>query len=173
MSREERARVSDLLVRAADGDRSAFDPLFDALWPILRSFAAKTLPEADAEDAAQEAMVKVFAQLADFDRGRDATAWALTIAGFEVLSVRRRRLRRREDAPPGDGLPSSAPSPEDDALRGELLRVLEAHLGTVSDADRGALVDALRGDAAPSEAARKQRWRAVDRLRAFWRSRHG
>lgn len=169
MSREDRARISELLTRCADGDRSAFDPLFDALWPILLAFAQKGLPEADAEDAAQEALVKVFGQLGDFDRARDATAWALTIVGFEVLSVRRRRLRRREDAAPTDALASPAPTPEDDALRSELVRVLEAHLGAVSIVERAALVRAMSGEPAVGETARKQRWRAVDRLRALWR----
>src|SRR5438046_2896831 len=103
MTNTERAAIQDLAVRFAEGDRAAFDPLFAKLWPVVRAFVARSLPDADVEDAAQEAIVKVFARIADFDPRRDASAWALTIASFEVLTVRKRRTRRRES--PGTQAP--------------------------------------------------------------------
>ena len=85
------------MVQFADGDRAAFQPLFDALWPVLLTFTSRTLERtADAEDAAQQAMLKVFSRIADFDRGRDGVSWALGIAGYEVMTLRKRRFRALE-----------------------------------------------------------------------------
>jgi DNA-directed RNA polymerase specialized sigma24 family protein len=84
----ERARLSDLLARAADGDRAALDPLLVALWPRLRAFCARLVTPADADDATQEALVKLCARLATYDRSRDAVTWALTLAAWECRTVR-------------------------------------------------------------------------------------
>ena len=105
------------MARLADGDRSAIAPAFDLLWPVLSRFCRRALAsEADGEDAAQEAMVKLFARAASFDPGRDGLAWALTIAAWECRTARRRVGRRREAmleeaaaaALPADGEPEAA-----------------------------------------------------------------
>ncbi|UJR79969.1 RNA polymerase sigma factor [Sandaracinus amylolyticus] len=172
MTREERATIHALTVRFADGDRAAFDPLFAALWPVVRAYVARSLPAADAEDVAQEAIVKVFARIADFDVTRDAAAWALTIASFEVMTSRRRAMRRRETAAELDGLEASMRSPEDLTGAREMLAHLEAFLGAMSDRDRAAIHAELEGEQAVGEGARKRRWRAFDRLRRMWRASH-
>ena len=41
--------------------------------------------------------MKVFAQAARFDREKDAIAWALGIAAWEIRTLRQRRQRRREE----------------------------------------------------------------------------
>src|SRR5690348_17316476 len=92
-----RTEVQALVKRLAEGDRTAIEPSFNALWPVLRRFSARALGnEADAEDAAQQAVTKLFAQVADYDSQRDAVGWALTIAAYECRTVRRQRARRRE-----------------------------------------------------------------------------
>ena len=101
MDRARRDVLQRDLARLADGDREAFHPVFVCLWPLLRGFAGRYLPAADAEDAAQEALVKVFARAAVFDARRDALSWTLGIAAYEIKTVRRRRQRRREDGEPG------------------------------------------------------------------------
>jgi hypothetical protein len=45
--------------RLADGDRAAFHPVFAVLWPLLRRFATRHLRPEEAEEAAQEALVKI------------------------------------------------------------------------------------------------------------------
>lgn len=45
----------------------------------------------------QEALVKLFAQVDQFDRERDGTAWALAFVTWQARTVRRQRERRRED----------------------------------------------------------------------------
>src|SRR6188768_3808799 len=97
MDAERRRQIQAWMVQFADGERAAFQALFDALWPVLLAFTARALPQtADAEDAAQQAMLKVFSRIADFDRRRDGVSWALGIASYEVMTVRKQRSRRRE-----------------------------------------------------------------------------
>jgi len=64
--------LQKMMVRLADGDRSALHPTFEMLWPLLRRFTARHLPHAEAEDAAQEALVKIFRQAGRFDPARSA-----------------------------------------------------------------------------------------------------
>ena len=172
MTREERATIHALTVRFAEGDRAAFDPLFAALWPVLRAFVARSVPAADVDDAAQEAIVKVFARIADFDVARDALTWALTIASFEVLTLRRRATRRRETPAELDAIANATRSPAEVAEDREIVGHIEAYLGAISERDREAIEAELRGEVARTEGARKRRWRAFDRLRRFWRATH-
>lgn len=52
--------LSELVGRVATGDRAAFARLFEELWPIVRRFCIKMMrSDIDADDAAQEAMMKI------------------------------------------------------------------------------------------------------------------
>ena len=76
-----RAQIHDWLVRLADGDRSAFDPLYRGTRPLLDSFARRLLPTKDeAEDAAQQALLT---------GGLIGMALALTLAGVPALMFTR------------------------------------------------------------------------------------
>jgi RNA polymerase sigma-70 factor (ECF subfamily) len=164
------------MVQFAAGDRAAFQPLFDALWPILLSFASRTLePLADAEDAAQQAMLKVFSRIADFDRARDGVSWALGIAGYEVMSLRKQRARRRETGEaPLDRLQQEGANVEEVAIAEQLRQAVRELVGELPERDRAALVYAFTGEPVPTdETSRKRRFRAVERLRAAWRRAHG
>jgi len=160
------------MVRFADGERAAFQPLFDALWPVLLAFTSRTLePTADAEDAAQAAMLKVFSRIADFDRGRDGVSWALGIAGYEVMTVRKQRSRRREA---GSGsferMEQQGANVEERLLADELREVVRSLVGELPERDRAALAYAFTGAAPPTdETARKRRFRALERLRSALR----
>src|SRR5215813_7279688 len=93
-----RPAIQELFKRLADGDRTAIEPAFAALWPLLLGFATRALhDEGYGEDAAQQAIIKLFEQVSDFDPSRDGIAWALAITSYEVRSIRRRVLRRREE----------------------------------------------------------------------------
>src|SRR5688572_25845550 len=131
----DRPTVSDLqhhMERLADGDRGSFHPVFTALWPVLRRFAARHLGPEEAEDAAQEALVRIFFRASEFDPSRSALAWALGIAAFEIRTARRRRQRRREGSPPAgalEGARDAAPTPEAQAMVRDLEAMLAAALG--------------------------------------------
>src|SRR6185295_13699073 len=99
MNAPERTRLHAAMVRFADGDRAAFREVFDGLWPMCLALATRSLVErADAEDVAQRAILKVFDRIVDLDRERDGVACAMTITAFDVLTMRKQRARRREQA---------------------------------------------------------------------------
>ena len=167
------------LVALADGDRAAFPPLYLRLWPLLRGFAARALGPAgaaDADDVAQEALLRVFARASEFDCERDALAWVLGIAGYQIRTVRKQRSRRREE--PESVLARHGalePSPEDRAVRADLERALDAALLSLPAADAATLVAYARGERPdlPAATFRKRVERALRRLRSTWRTAHG
>jgi RNA polymerase sigma-70 factor, ECF subfamily len=171
----DRAEIQRLMMAAADGDRAAVDPLFQALWPITVGYATRFLGNATiAEDCAQDALVKLFGQLDRFDRERDALTWALTHATWQCRTARRARQRR-------DKHTTSVETASDDRERFEQRELVRAALDTLAslpprDRDVIAAVltddDELRNALAPA-TFRKRLERALGRLRTSWRSRHG
>jgi RNA polymerase sigma factor (sigma-70 family) len=161
------------MVRFADGDRLAFRQVFDALWPALLTLTTRALASrADAEDAAQRALLKVFDRIVDLDREHDGVAWAVTICGYEILTMRRQIHRRREDdaaIEPADGRP-----PADAVLVDvELRSAVHAAIALLPHRDREAIAGVLLGEPPTGETERKRRFRAIERLRAAWRKAHG
>jgi RNA polymerase sigma-70 factor (ECF subfamily) len=177
VERVAREALQRQLERLADGDRDAFHPLFVRLWPLLRGFAARCLPGEDVEDAAQEALVRVFARAAEFDRRRDALSWVLGIAAYEIRTARQRRRRRRRREHPDDALagrPDPARSPEETALAAELERGLGEALAALRPMDAETLLAYARGERPdlPGPTFRKRVERALGRLRSAWRLNH-
>jgi DNA-directed RNA polymerase specialized sigma24 family protein len=170
----ERAELRRLMARLADGDRAAFQPAFALLWPRLRAFAARYVAAADAEDAAQAALLRVFSRASEYDADRDALAWALGIAAWECRTLRRKRERRREDhvAPPDERDPGA--TPEEAVIDRDLSAAAEAVLGTLRPIDIETLASAAAGSPNLQGATfRKRLSRALARLRIAWRARHG
>lgn len=173
MQELDRSRLQQALVRLADGDRSAFDDVFELLWPVFRRFTQRVLAGApDADDAAQEALMKLFAHVSRFDSSRDALTWSLAIVANECRAARRRVARRREDAlPDGDGHGAS-PSPEDSLLYEELEQLLGRAIESLNPLDRETIALALDQSAHRAgcdPTTWRKRWqRARTRLRAAW-----
>jgi RNA polymerase sigma factor (sigma-70 family) len=179
VERREREALQGYLERLADGDREAFPPVFLRLWPLLRGFAARCLPAAEAEDAAQEALLRVFSRAAEFDRRRDALSWVLAIGAYEIRSARRRRQRRqaREHPAADEGAAAMADpgrSPEAAAAAAELERELAAALLRLRPGDAETLLAYARGERPnlPAPTFRKRVERALARLRGAWRLDH-
>jgi RNA polymerase sigma-70 factor (ECF subfamily) len=182
-----RDRLQQDLTRLAQGDREAFHPVFVSLLPLLRRFAARSLPAADAEDAAQEALVKVFLRAAEFDPGRDALSWILGIGAYEIKTVRRKKERRREDAfdpAHGDGGTLAGPAarastpatPEEQTIARDLDAALDAALKDLGESDAATLrafAAGERPDGVAPATFRKRVERGLARLRARWRALHG
>ena len=173
-----RIQIHEAIVRLADGDRSAFPFVFDELWPRVLRFVERALPgRPEAEDLAQQALLKLFARIAEFDTSRDGVAWAFGIVVYEIKTLRRQEQRRRES--PHDtvteGIADTSQSPEALAIQADLSRALAAAIGQLSRDERAVLLpDDGAGQANPPSAAahRKRRQRAVERLRAAWRRLH-
>jgi RNA polymerase sigma-70 factor, ECF subfamily len=164
--------LDQLIVRLAEGDRSAFTPAFEVLWPRVRALCFSLLKHShDADDAAQQAMEKILTRALDYDRTRPALPWALAIAAWECRTISRRAQRRREVGTDElDSVPDGAMA-EEEFIRRELAVAAMDVLQGLSEADRATLVHAFWEEArdAASPALRKRRQRAIDRLRAAFR----
>jgi len=170
--------LQELLARLADGDRAAFPPAFTLLWPVTRAFARSYLrDDAAAEDAAQQALVRVFLRAAEFDASRPALPWVLGVVANECRTLRRRAQRRREGPlAQAEGRPDPGPSPEEGATRRDLERAALDALGGLPAADVEAILAHIGGMERPDlppATFRKRLERALKRLRQAWRERHG
>jgi RNA polymerase sigma-70 factor (ECF subfamily) len=171
----DRGQLQGLMTLAANGERNALDPLFAALWPPVVGYAQRFLGDATlAEDVAQDALVKLFGRLHQYDRERDALTWALTFATWECRTARRRIARRAESGEAIDHHVDGAQLAEER----ELVRAALDTLDTLPARDREVIAaslsddDELRRAIAPA-TFRKRLERALTRLRTSWRSRHG
>ena len=176
MNKREREEIHNAIVRFADGERDAFRAVFQGLWPVLVAFThGMGLDGADAEDAAQRALLKVFSRISDLDRDRDGVTWALTLGAYEVLTLRKQRARRREA--PVDAVaatPGAELTPEAHLIAEDTRRAVRDAVGDLDERDREALNEVLEdAGVMAGETARKRRFRAMTRLRAAWRKAYG
>jgi DNA-directed RNA polymerase specialized sigma24 family protein len=128
-------REAALVARAARGDRAAFSALAAAHEARLRQFVVRVVGPGDADDVAQEALVKAWLSLAAYRGDAPFGAWLAGIAWRGALDHRRRarRATARDTAWSGerDGAahgPGAAPVE------------LERALAALSDLERAALV---------------------------------
>src|SRR5262245_41453946 len=132
----ERAILQQELAALARGERAAFDPLFARLWPLLRGFAAKCLPPQEAEDAAQEALLRIFFRASEFDSRRDGLSWVFGVAAWQIRTYRTRTRRRGEHSLAAlADRKDDAPSPETDAMARESAEALDRALSELAPAD--------------------------------------
>jgi len=143
-----RAALQRELSALARGDRAAFDPVFRQVWPLVRSFAARALPPAEAEDAAQEALLRIFSRASEFDTRRDALSWVLGVAAWQIRTHRTRERRRREEALSAAAeRPDPADSPEAVAIARDLATELDRALAELPSSDAATLLAFARGEA--------------------------
>ncbi len=179
MNQVEREDLNRAMVRLAEGDRSAFEVVYSATWPILRRFSGRLLQHsADTDDVAQEALLKLFRRASEFDANRDALAWALGIAAYECRTHLRKARRRRESFETDElgRTPHRGPSPEADAVERDLERAAFEVLESLTPIDVETILAATREGSRPripGTTFRKRLERAVNRLRLAWRAEHG
>lgn len=119
------------MLRARNGDARAFEQLVEPHREVMFRVAYLIVRDAaEAEDAAQDALVKAWRALGRFRRNAPVRPWLITIAANEARNRRRAVARRERLAVRAAASPSgeAAPSPE------EL---------TVAAAERRRLLDAL------------------------------
>ncbi len=135
---EEQRRIA----AARDGDSEAITWLVESYqkpvyWLCYRMLKQQT----EAEDAAQEALIKAVMHLHTFDITRPFKPWMLRIASNECLD----RLRRRKPIVSLDGLgedgawewkPGKSPNPEAKFLQHEKEAEIRALLDVLSPLDR-------------------------------------
>jgi RNA polymerase sigma-70 factor (ECF subfamily) len=175
MDQKHEGTLESLLARLADGDRTVFSDVFKLLWPPTHRFCMSLLKnDADAADAAQEALAKILERASDYDRSRRALPWALAIAAWECKTLRRRVVRRRETTTQDTNEPAGEDAQEE-LVRRDLLQAAVATLSDLSPTDRETLVATFWDESGAVSGAtfRKRRERALLRLRNSWRKLYG
>lgn len=178
----DRALLHGALQRLAAGDRASAAVVFSLALPVAQATAARMLsrPE-DAEEAAQQALLKVFERASTFDPARgEALPWVVAITVWECRATRTRLARcSAREAPPPEAT-SSHPHPDLDPegilLDAELWGALSEAMGALLPADQETLAAALGWQARPPVAAgtfRQRLRRARLRLQDAWRLRDG
>jgi RNA polymerase sigma-70 factor (ECF subfamily) len=154
------AELDALMARLAQGDRSAFDPLYAA----LRTRAARIAPD----DVAQNALLKVFARASEFTPGRPCLPWFYAIVANELRAASRRSARLQFLEEPPDV--ASETDIEAQYVRRELERALELAIDSLDDESSSAIC-ALLGRATmpkiPGPTFRKRVSRAYAKLRVI------
>ena len=131
---------SNLIARAQRGDGAAYEEIVQRYQQIaFRTAYVITGSAADAEDAAQEGLVKAFHALHRFRPGAPLRPWLLRIVANEARNrarsagrLRRLELRLTEDFRQGD----AAPSPEAVVVAGDERRRLLEMVNALSEDDR-------------------------------------
>jgi RNA polymerase sigma factor (sigma-70 family) len=152
-------------------------PVFAALHPLVSRFCRRMLANhADAEDATQLTLEKLFFKVSDFDPRGDALGWALAVATAECRTLVRKQQRRREDSDTALPFLGTESEAEPGLLREEMRNALADVLTTLKPEDVEALLASVElgpRPLLPAATFRKRLERAVHRLRAAWRARYG
>lgn len=116
-----------MTVQAAGQDRDGRDHSFDAAFPTLHGKAYRVAfqllgSRADAEDVAQEALIRAYVRWNAFD-SRGAGAWVASVAGNLAIDKHRRRARRRQAPQPEASTDGATHAVERLALRSVLARL--------------------------------------------------
>jgi RNA polymerase sigma-70 factor (ECF subfamily) len=143
-----------LAVRA--GDATALDRWYreehPRVWRLCLGLLANA---AEAEDAAQDAMLHLLDRLGRWDARRSWAAWRNAVV-VNLCRDRMRRLgalRRAEERAAETRLPTSLPSPVSAAERAEVREAVVAALDALSPREREAFVLCDLEGFAPAEAA--------------------
>jgi RNA polymerase sigma-70 factor (ECF subfamily) len=89
-----------LIAQCAQGDTSAFETIYGRYGERLKRIAWNQLGNiADAEDAVQETFLKIHRSAASFTAEASLFTWICRILINTCVDLRRRRMRRIEEAP--------------------------------------------------------------------------
>ena len=128
-----------LIARARSGDVAAYEELVRRYQDVARRTAHLVSPEADADDAVQDAFLKAYAALDRFRPGAPLRPWLLRIVANEARNRRRSAGRRgglalRAAAPGMDA--HGGPDPEAAVIATEARSELLAAIRSLRDDDR-------------------------------------
>lgn len=159
-----------LMAALSTGHREAFTPLFRELLPRAQRFARARLPVSAAEDAAQNALLKVFARASEFIPGKPVLPWFYAVLGNEIRAVVRKEGKAFVEV--SEDLRVDLPDAEAGLLRDELERALERAVADLDPVSAEAIAAALgraERPQVPDSTFRKRLSRAYERLRATFR----
>jgi RNA polymerase sigma-70 factor (ECF subfamily) len=147
----------DLVPAAIAGDAEAVARIFrlehGAVWRLCLGLLAD---RAEADDAAQDAMLHLLDHLDRWDRRRPWTAWRNTLVLNHCRDrLRRAAARRRAESEAAErALPQVLPHPHSDAERSEVNEIVAASLRSLTPREREVFVlHDLEGSATSDVAA--------------------
>jgi RNA polymerase sigma-70 factor, ECF subfamily len=156
MQSEERDREGELARQLMAGEPRAFDRFIDHFRPKIFQYSwLMCRDREDAEEVAQEALLKVFENLDQLHEPQRVRAWVFRIAKNACLMKRRksvfapsRELSLDEFMPAADGsgeerrlqIADWSNLPEDEVLRSELRHVLHEAIGDLRETYRPVLL---------------------------------
>jgi RNA polymerase sigma-70 factor (ECF subfamily) len=137
----------ELALRIAAGDTSALEALMRRYnRTLFRTARAILRDDGEAEEALQDAYLKVFRSIAQFRGDSKLSTWLVRIVANEALMRRRKRARSAEvvtlhaDRPglelEAEQLMDANDGPEKSAVRAQTRRLLEAKIDALPDAFR-------------------------------------
>lgn len=133
--------VERLARAAAAGDRTALEPLLGLIQPRVLRICARMLPcREDAEEACQDALLRVATKIGSFQGNSRFTTWLYVVAGNSARQTYR-SLKRRAVERPVEDMPAAADPRTTSVIAGSRLDLLEA-LETL-DVDSPDLVEAV------------------------------
>lgn len=143
---EEDPIIREWAVTALKGDQDAFRLLVERYQNNVYNLAYRLLGESqEAEDAAQEAFLRAYANLARYDPARSFKTWLLSITSNHCIDrLRKRRLTlisvEDEMTVPHPALNSRELTPEDSFLMNERSEEMQAFLAQISPDYRTAII---------------------------------
>ncbi|MEI7781283.1 MAG: sigma-70 family RNA polymerase sigma factor [Planctomycetota bacterium] len=147
-------RSTALMLRARDGDASAFEELV-ALWQdrLVTLFRHHTGDHSTAEDLTQEVFLRVYRARAGYKPTAKFSTWIHTIANNVASDLRQRAYRRREHGVPANvsasssrigleqiAVAASGQRPARQADRSELQDVVRQAIAALNDSQRMAVL---------------------------------
>lgn len=131
----------ELAIRAAGGDRDAFDTIVTRHQAhVFRLARMLTRNPDDAEDVLQQTFLSAWRAIGSFRGDASLRTWLLTITRNAALGRRQDAWREHLDPTPVDELGLRAgwggPSPEDETLSHERSAVFAAAFAALSEGDR-------------------------------------
>ena len=169
----------ELVARCRAGDQSAFESLVNKYQSSLLSMTWAILGNReDARDAAQQAFLAAFSNLAAFDHGRSFKNWLFAIACKDCLDMKRREKTRRVFIERLKGEARSAGDPGARPVRLEESEAFGPLLGQLDRRERLALTLKMNEGYSASEiaqvigcaesSARVYVFNAVRKFRTLW-----
>lgn len=162
----------------AEGDRSCFNEAFELMWPIVRETCERLVGSCDeAEDLAQETLLKIFEQVKDYDPTKDAIAWTLTIAKFEFMTLRKRKIRRKEvfDIEKIVGtLSDSNPNSEERLINNQANEAILGIFNELDENEKETINQYLKNSEQPKTPITRKRFqRVTEKIRKAWKEAYG
>lgn len=176
MKLADRSLLNELMDRVSAGDRSAIDPLFEKLRPIILSFANKLLASSmEAEDVTQQVLINIFSRSSEFIEGKDALSWVFGITAFECKTAKKKTSRRKENGDESLSELGSSDNFEDKLILDQLQVFLNEVIADLPELDRETILSSIENSLRPDIASatyRKRLQRAIARLKQAWSVKH-